>query len=335
MRILGFLSNEKEPKITSYYLTLNDKNIMLDYGTPINDPIKLKSIDLIFISHSHMDHIYGLINDCLKLRNDARIIATRTTKRIILGLLSHGLIETDNIQMKIIRLSKIEELLFDTEYDYTDFKLTLYQAGHTFGSSMILLDGEKKIFYTGDINFYPNSKLLSYILPDNIYADYLLIDGTNVLRNDFKKQSLSHIKKMIETYDKFYINARAEKCVMIAKYLGIELDDKKKIYYEGDLEWFLDILIEEGYEPFVSLKIRVDNNNLYKSQEGIYLSSVLFREYNNDYNIGLHISMNDYVLFFSHFNSSVKILVGHFFYKDMKKMEDVSYYLMKEGENLV
>ena len=72
MRILGFLSNEKEPKITSYYLTLNDKNIMLDYGTPINDPIKLKSIDLIFISHSHMDHIYGLINDCLKLRNDKK-----------------------------------------------------------------------------------------------------------------------------------------------------------------------------------------------------------------------------------------------------------------------
>ena len=335
MRIEGFLTNEREPKITSYFLTLNDKNIMLDYGAPIKDSIKLKSIDLIFISHSHLDHIYGLINDCLNLRNDTRIITTTTTKRLTLGLLSHGLINTPNIQMKIIRLSKIEELLYDTLYDFIDFKITLYQSGHIFGSAMILLEGEKKIFYTGDINYYPNSKMLSYIIPDNIYADYLIIDGTNVLRNDFKKQSLTHIKKMIETYDKFYINARPEKCVMIAKYLALESNEDKKIYYMGDLEWFLDILIEEGYEPFSNLKIKMDNNNSYKTNNGIYLSSVLFKEYNNDFNIGLHISMNDYISFFSHFNSSVKILLGHFFYKDIDDINLPDYYVLKDGINII
>ena len=118
MNIKGLLSNEREPKITSYYFTLNDINILFDYGSSLRKDY-IKNLDLIFISHSHLDHIYGLINDCLKLRNDTRIIATRTTKRIILGLLSHGLVETDNIELKIMRLSKIEELtnyLKDTSF---------------------------------------------------------------------------------------------------------------------------------------------------------------------------------------------------------------------------
>lgn len=337
MNIKGLLSNEREPKITSYYFTLNDITVMLDYGTPLRKE-NIKNVDLIFISHSHLDHIYGLINDCLKLRNDTRIIATRTTKRIILGLLSHNLVETDNVELKIMRLSKIEELLFDNEYDIFDLKVTLYQSGHTYGAAMILLEGSKKIFYTGDINFYPKSKMLSYLLPDDIICDYLIIDGTNIQRDDFKKQSLSHIKKNVSVYDKkFYINARPEKCVIIAKYLAQEVDDDRKIYYVSDLDWFLDILVEEGYEPFDKLKIVVDKTNQYKKEAGIYLSSVLFKEFNNDFNIGLHISMNDYINFLSHFNTSVKILVGHFFYKKLKEIEDMDlgYFLIKEGDNIV
>ncbi len=328
MIIEGIKSNVSEPKITSYIININNKKILLDFGAPLSDNI-LNKIDLVFISHEHKDHISGLIDSILKLRDDCEIIMTKTTKLIILESMRREFVLIDK-NKKIKRLEKARELLYEDDFLFGDIILRLYQAGHTYGSSMLYIEGEYKLLYTGDFNYYSKYNGLQYKC-DDLDLDYLILDGTNLLKNDYKRQSVTHLNKLSNERPRFYVHARAEKAILIGQILALE--GKKNIYYEPDLQWYLNILISQGYAPYLGNLISIDMEDLHKEKDGIYISSVLFESFNKEGNIGLHISNED-IMDFIHRLNSPKVLVGHYRLSSFNEIKELTeYYLLKEGVN--
>ena len=49
-------------KITSYLFSLAGKKILFDFGSNDISDDQLQTIDYVFISHYHYDHICGLLN---------------------------------------------------------------------------------------------------------------------------------------------------------------------------------------------------------------------------------------------------------------------------------
>ncbi len=330
MKIIGIKSNVSEPKITSYIININGLNVLLDFGNRISEDV-LKTIDVIFISHEHKDHIAGLLDSLLLINDNCKIILTKTTKLIITEMMNNDY-NINKKERKISRFSKALELLYEEDFIYNNVIFRLYQAGHTYGSSMLYIEGEYKLLYTGDINFYSKYNALQYKC-DNLEIDYLILDGTNLLMSDFKKQSITHLNKLAKEKNKFFVHARAEKAILIGQILA--LDDNINIYYEPDLMWYTNILYVQGYSPCLMFKINFDKEKLYEKKDGVFISSSLFEKFNKECNIGLHISNDDLNDFIYKFNNP-KILVGHYRLSSYEEIKNkTEYYLIKEGENIV
>ena len=321
MKINCFITNEKSPKITTYHIMMNAKSILLDYGVELKNQEFIKRIDYIFISHEHGDHIAGLINEYKYLNNNVKIYMTNTCKEILLT-------RTD-VDFGQFLKEHVVELYFDEPTMESDIEITLFQAGHTFGSACIYLRGEYSIIYTGDINYAKFDELCSYNIPYSLETDYLILDGTSLSKeHDFKKTSITHLKKEIANIEKFYINVKPEKAVYIGKYLSKTYDN---VVYEPDLKDYLGVLIDAGYEPFYNDKIGYDMEDIYKKNPGVFISSTKFSNFNKDNSISLHISRDDIKDLLDKFKNIGKVLIGHYYDLD----NDYGFTILKEGSNEV
>nr|MBQ7641552.1 hypothetical protein [Acholeplasmatales bacterium] len=321
MRINCFKTNEKYPKITTYHIVMNNKSILLDYGVELKNKDFINSIDYIFISHEHGDHVGGLLSEYKLLSDNVKIFMTNTVKEI----LSH---RTEVVFREFLE-KHVVTLCFDEPIKEDDIKITYYQAGHTFGSACIFLEGEYSMFYTGDINYATFDHLCTYDIPYSLETDYLILDGTSLSKEtEFKKLSLSHLKKDAPKFKKYYINATPDKAVFIGKYLSQTFPD---IYYEADLKDYLETVMNAGYEPFCNDKIGYDNEERYKNESGIYISSTLFSEFNKNFVLSLHISSNDIKEFLYKFKRADNVLIGHCYGLD----EEDGFTILKEGSNEV
>ena len=205
---------------SQHLLEVNGKRILLDCGLFqghrkiafaknqefLYDP---KTIDAVLISHAHIDHT-GRIPFLIKEGFQGVIYATEATKNLCrLMLLDSAYIQEQDAKYFAKRLkgeALPHEPIYNTEdaersleyfkdlpYD-TKFKLfdgvhvTLREAGHVLGSSMISLDitdqddgKEKRLVYTGDMG---RDRLPIINDPHNFeMADYLLCESTYGNRN--------------------------------------------------------------------------------------------------------------------------------------------------------
>lgn len=200
----------------NFLFEIEDKKILIDcgltQGTSIADdenwspfPYDPKEIDLLFITHAHIDHI-GRIPKLMNEGFKGKIYSTKPTRSLTLPMLEDTAgILSKNKNFKLDEIYSEQNIksafLQWISYDYHEkisitpnIEVSFKNAGHILGSAMVeFIYNGKKIVFTGDLGNSP-----SPLLPDTekiIDADYLIMESVYGDRNH---ESRNDRKKMLE-----------------------------------------------------------------------------------------------------------------------------------------
>ncbi|KAK2663692.1 hypothetical protein Ddye_002266 [Dipteronia dyeriana] len=178
------------------YMSYKGKTIMFDCGIhpaysgmaalPYFDEIDPSVIDVLLITHFHLDHAASLPYFLEKTNFKGRVFMTHATKAI------YKLLLTDYV--KVSKVS-VEDMLFDEQdinrsmdkIEVLDFHQTLeingikfwcYTAGHVLGAAMFMVDiAGVRVLYTGDYSREEDRHLRAAELPQ-FSPDICIIEST-------------------------------------------------------------------------------------------------------------------------------------------------------------
>ncbi len=234
-------------------------------------PYDPKTIDALFVTHAHIDHV-GRIPKLIADGFQGKIYSTPPTKDIArfmlddtASILGHdkehdlGAIYTKEIINKAFSLW--ETIEYHKPFDLSPFTVTLKDAGHILGSSMIeFLYNGKKIVFTGDLGNSP-SPLLKDTEPITD-ADYLIMESVYGDRNH---EDRAERKILLE--HAIQDNVKRKGALVTPTF---SLERSQELLYE------IDTLVEEGRIPLVPI--------FFDSPLAIHLTTVFkkYPEYFND-----------------------------------------------------
>ncbi len=213
----------------SCYIVENDGiRVMLDCGLYLNDRYEEhpnipspETIDAIFITHAHLDHM-GAIAYAAAFCPNAKILMTEKTRIFIryqleatigryIGADTNALKYSNallcqlilnrteiidynekyeairqNDQIRIVKLSDPSERAARTENtEEKRFFFSAFRAGHIPGAAMIFLKlGNKTVLYTGDFTKSATELTSGYSLPENLSPNVLLLCGVHANKKD-------------------------------------------------------------------------------------------------------------------------------------------------------
>ncbi|KAK9677083.1 hypothetical protein RND81_11G120600 [Saponaria officinalis] len=178
------------------YMTYKGKTIMFDCGIhpaysgmaalPYFDEIDPSKIDVLLVTHFHLDHAASLPYFLEKTNFKGRVFMTHATKAIYRLLLSD--------YVKVSKVS-VEDMLFDEQdilrsmdkIEVIDFHQTLevngirfwcYTAGHVLGAAMFMVDiAGVRVLYTGDYSREEDRHLRAAETPQ-FSPDICIIEST-------------------------------------------------------------------------------------------------------------------------------------------------------------
>ncbi|MCK5389505.1 MAG: MBL fold metallo-hydrolase, partial [Candidatus Thorarchaeota archaeon] len=163
MAQLTFLGSCREVGRSGFYLEEKKESILVDYGVKFTNPpsfpdmIPTDNLQGVAITHAHLDHSGGVPR--ILRETDASLFCTPATRDLSLLLLrdmykiSRGRLPYDKKDIALVR-SQCQA----TPYEQTvplghPFELTLFNAGHIPGSSLVSIRvNGKRILFTGDFN---------------------------------------------------------------------------------------------------------------------------------------------------------------------------------------
>ena len=194
--IIRPLGSGQEVGRSCHLLEFKDKRILLDCGIhpglsgidalPFVDMIQADKIDLLLISHFHLDHAGALPWFLQKTTFRGKCFMTHATKAIYRWLLS-DFIKVSNIateQMLFteqdleVSMDKIETLNFHEEKEVGGIKFWAYNAGHVLGAAMFMIEiAGVRVLYTGDFSREEDRHLMAAELP-TIRPDVLIVEST-------------------------------------------------------------------------------------------------------------------------------------------------------------
>ena len=246
----------------------------LTQGTKMADDINWndfaynpKEIDILFITHAHVDHI-GLIPKLINEGFEGKIYSTEPTKALAnpmledtSGILSknreHGLDKIYSEENIKKALSLWESFQYHEKIKLSEnFEFSFLNAGHILGSAMIeFVYNKKKILFTGDLGNSP-----SPILPDCetiTDIDYLIMESVYGDRNHESRDSR---KMMLE--DVIEDNVKRKGTLMIPTF---SLERTQELLFE------IDDLITNGRIPlvpfFLDSPLAIKLTEIYKKYE--------------------------------------------------------------------
>ena len=148
-----------------------------------------KGVDALFLSHAHADH-YGFLD---LLPQDTPIYATEESFAMLAldGILGDD--PTKHLEKHTLKSGQSCEV--------ADIKVTAYTVDHSaYGACAYLIECDgKRILYSGDIRLHGVKGVLYKNLPKDV--DYLLLEGTNILRAKSNPTERDIEKQFVEAFN--------------------------------------------------------------------------------------------------------------------------------------
>ena len=202
---LKSLCRAPEIGANSYCLAFGDTQIILDAGmhpkkdglecVPRYELLDYDSVDAVFITHAHLDHI-GTLPVLQKNQPRAKVFMTPEVVDLTEALLHNSVNvmtsqgeELDIGEYPLFTHHEIDEVgqvwqgrgyrrPFEPVWG-KDLKVTFRDAGHVLGSAGILIEGcGKKIFYSGDVQFTDQSLIRGADFDDLGELDVMIVEST-------------------------------------------------------------------------------------------------------------------------------------------------------------
>ncbi len=206
---IKFAGGTNTPTGSNFLLEIGKAKILVDCGlyqgekmaedvNRENFPYNPKDIDILFITHGHLDHV-GRIPKLVKEGFNGVIVSTPATRDIAELILRDSVniltkeAEKDGLSPlyeekdidKALSLWETRNLHEKMRIDSGDsqiktVEIVFYDAGHILGSSMIVFQvNGKRIMFTGDLGNSPspllrdteNIKNIHYLITESVYGD--------------------------------------------------------------------------------------------------------------------------------------------------------------------
>ncbi|GAW14857.1 Endoribonuclease YSH1 [Xylariales sp. No.14919] len=176
------------------------KTVMLDAGQhpaydglaslPFFDDFDLSTVDVLLITHFHIDHAASLPYVLTKTNFRGRVFMTHPTKAIYKWLIQDS-IRVGNTsshstsqpvyteQDHINSFPQIEAIDYHTTHTISSIRITPYPAGHVLGAAMFLIEiAGLNILFTGDYSREQDRHLISAEVPRGVKVDVLITEST-------------------------------------------------------------------------------------------------------------------------------------------------------------
>lgn len=302
---LSFLGAARQVGRSCLFLQTPESRIIMDCGIdpaeegaetyPFLDApeFNISEVDAVIISHAHLDHS-GLIPYLFKFGYRGPVYCTLPT-RDVMSLLQLDMIKIQRNEGKdpIYNTEEVRQMVLHTipiDYDEVtditpDIRLTLYNAGHMIGSSIIHLNignGLHNLVYTGDLK-YGRTNVLE---PGNTQfprVETLIIESTyggkenTMAEQEADDYMIEMIKKTFERRGKILMpvlgSGRAQEVMIIVERLMREGKiPKAPIYLDGML-WDITA-IHTAYPEFLNRNIR---QQIFHKENNPFMSDVFKR----------------------------------------------------------
>ncbi|KAL4978448.1 beta-lactamase-like protein [Aspergillus desertorum] len=177
------------------------KTVMLDAGMhpakegfsalPFFDEFDLSTVDILLISHFHVDHSSALPYVLSKTNFKGRVFMTHATKAIYKWLIQDNVrvnntasssdqrttLYTEHDHLSTLPL--IETIDFNTTHTINSIRITPYPAGHVLGAAMFLVSiAGLNILFTGDYSREEDRHLIPATVPRGVKIDVLITEST-------------------------------------------------------------------------------------------------------------------------------------------------------------
>ncbi|KAI0873661.1 cleavage and polyadenylation specifity factor [Hypoxylon argillaceum] len=176
------------------------KTVMLDAGQhpaydglaslPFFDDFDLSTVDVLLISHFHIDHAASLPYVLTKTNFRGRVFMTHPTKAIYKWLIqdsvrvgntsSHATSQPVYTEQDHLNsCPQIEAIDYHTTHTISSIRITPYPAGHVLGAAMFLIEiAGLNILFTGDYSREQDRHLISAEVPRGVKVDVLITEST-------------------------------------------------------------------------------------------------------------------------------------------------------------
>ncbi|KAK1672453.1 endoribonuclease YSH1 [Colletotrichum godetiae] len=244
------------------------KTVMLDAGQhpaydglaalPFFDDFDLSTVDVLLISHFHVDHAASLPYVLSKTNFRGRVFMTHPTKAIYKWLIQDSVrvgntssnptsqpvyTEADHLNT----FPQIEAIDYHTTHTISSIRITPYPAGHVLGAAMFLIEiAGLKIFFTGDYSREQDRHLVSAEVPKGVMIDVLITESTygiasHVPRLEREQALMKSITSILNRGGRvlmpvFALGRAQELLLILDEYWGKHADFQRfPIYYASNL----------------------------------------------------------------------------------------------------
>lgn len=223
--VLTFLGGFQEVGRSAILLQTNESRILLDCGinpganNPVNayprfnsDAFNLRNLDAVIISHAHLDHC-GFLPFLFKYGYDGPVYCSEPTASLMTLLQldyldvarSQGAVspyDQRHVRETVLHTIPVKEgIVTDIS---PDIRLTLHNAGHILGSTVVHLhigEGLHNLVYTGDFK-YGRTMLLEPAVANFPRVETLIVESTYGASDDqmpSRKEVEDHFVSVVNT----------------------------------------------------------------------------------------------------------------------------------------